>query len=331
MSDVVVSICCITYNHERFIRDALNGFVMQITDFPFEVIIHDDASTDGTADVIREYEMKYPDLIFPIYQVENQYSKGIRGISARFNFPRARGKYIALCEGDDYWTDPLKLQKQVDFLRNNNSNTMCFHAVQVMNAVNGKLLHTHRAYKHTRHVCNMRDIILGGGGFYKIVSAMFVKDALDNLPEWYFLSPVGDAALILVAATRGDIGYLDEVMAVYRARAQGSWSERKAHSSIQTNFEQLMKLAEFRRSFDRATEYKYTSWVQLRNSHNYMQFLSRQVVNKKSRTELYKNVRHEMTATDRALFHLRSFLGYASWLELLVNLKTSVVRHSLRH
>ena len=103
----LLSICCVTYNHESFISQCLDGFLMQQTDFPFEILIHDDASADGTANIIMEYEAKYPDLIKPIYQTENQFSKGIK-ISVTFNFPRAKGKYIALCEGDDYWTDPLK-------------------------------------------------------------------------------------------------------------------------------------------------------------------------------------------------------------------------------
>ncbi len=111
----LVSICCITYNHEDFIRDAIEGFLMQKTSFPIEIIIHDDASTDNTANIIEEYANKYPDLFVTILQSENQWSKGGGSIYARFVYPRARGKYIALCEGDDYWTDPLKLQKQVDF------------------------------------------------------------------------------------------------------------------------------------------------------------------------------------------------------------------------
>jgi len=114
----IVSICCITYNHEKYIRDAIEGFLMQKTNFTFEILIHDDASTDKTAEIVREYEQKYPQLIKPIYQTENQYSKGINP-GVEFLFPRARGKYIALCEGDDYWIDPLKLQKQVDFLEAN--------------------------------------------------------------------------------------------------------------------------------------------------------------------------------------------------------------------
>ena len=92
--------------------------MVQKTNFPIEILIHDDASTDGTADIIREYEAQYPDIIKPIYQTENQYSKGINP-GFEFLFPRARGKYIALCEGDDYWTDTLKLQKQVEFLEGN--------------------------------------------------------------------------------------------------------------------------------------------------------------------------------------------------------------------
>lgn len=115
----LVSICCITYNHVDYIRDCLDGFLMQQCDFKFEILIHDDCSTDGATEIIQEYQKKHPDIVKPIFQKENQWSKGVRGISSKYNFPRAKGKYIAMCEGDDYWTDPLKLQKQVDFLENN--------------------------------------------------------------------------------------------------------------------------------------------------------------------------------------------------------------------
>ena len=103
----LVSIDCITYNHEAYISQALDGFLMQKTKFLFEVLIHDDLSTDGTADIIRKYEKKYPLIIKPIYQTVNQFSKGVE-ISKKFQFPRAQGKYIAICEGDDYWTNPNK-------------------------------------------------------------------------------------------------------------------------------------------------------------------------------------------------------------------------------
>ena len=114
----LVSIDCITYNHCKYIRDALEGFLMQRTNFPVEILIHDDASTDGTAEIIKEYEKQYPWLIKPVYQTENQYSKH-NGTISKIQYGSALGKYIAFCEGDDYWTDPYKLQKQVDFLESN--------------------------------------------------------------------------------------------------------------------------------------------------------------------------------------------------------------------
>ena len=127
MTTPLVSVCCITYNHASFIRKCLDGFLMQQTDFPIEILIHDDCSTDGTTEIIREYEAKYPDLIFPLYEEENQYSMGGAGKMDLYNYTRARGKYIAYCEGDDYWTDPLKLQKQVDFMEANPDYSVCWH------------------------------------------------------------------------------------------------------------------------------------------------------------------------------------------------------------
>src|SRR5690554_5452407 len=120
----VVSICCITYNHEHYIEDALKGFLIQETDFPFEILIHDDASTDRTAEIIREYEARYPRLIKPIYQTENKYSQGIK-ISPTYNFPRAKGEYIAMCEGDDYWIDEHKIKKQYELISKANTD-ICF-------------------------------------------------------------------------------------------------------------------------------------------------------------------------------------------------------------
>lgn len=114
----LVSILCDTYNHENFIKETLLGFLNQETTFPFEIIIHDDASTDKTAEIVKELADRYPLIIKPVFQTENQYSQKINFWSD-VTFPKAKGKYIALCEGDDYWIDSLKLQKQVDFLEIN--------------------------------------------------------------------------------------------------------------------------------------------------------------------------------------------------------------------
>ena len=123
----LVSVKCMTYNHEKYISQALDGFLMQKTNFPFEVLVHDDASTDKTADIIRKYEKKFPKIVKPIYETENQYSKGTH--HTKIN-TMLRGKYIALCEGDDYWIDPLKLQKQIDFLETHPAYGMCYGKVR---------------------------------------------------------------------------------------------------------------------------------------------------------------------------------------------------------
>lgn len=122
----MVTVACLAYNQEKFIRQALDGFVMQKTSFPFEVIVHDDASTDGTAEIIREFALNYPRIFKPIYQTENQFSKK-QCYPVEFVYAKARGKYIADCDGDDYWTDPEKLQKQVDFMEANPEYSICYH------------------------------------------------------------------------------------------------------------------------------------------------------------------------------------------------------------
>ncbi len=129
----LVTILCITYNQEAYIRDALDGFVMQKTNFPFIALVHDDASTDNTPNIIREYAEKYPDIIKPIFETENQYSKNDGALWRIVNNATIESgcKYVALCEGDDFWTSPDKLQIQVDFLENNSEYSMCFHDVDI--------------------------------------------------------------------------------------------------------------------------------------------------------------------------------------------------------
>ena len=133
-----VTVICCAYNHESFIRQTLEGFVMQNTSFKVEFILHDDASTDNTAEIIREYELKYSDIIRPIYQKENQYSRRI-GIFRVFACPQVRGKYVAICEGDDYWTDPLKLQKQVDYMEAHPEVSVCATEGYVYNQASGQM------------------------------------------------------------------------------------------------------------------------------------------------------------------------------------------------
>jgi len=124
-SNPLVSVNCLTYNHESYLRKCLDGLLAQNTDFDYEILVHDDASTDGTPDIVREYAARYPDKIFPVLQTENQCSRGVP-VTPAIQIPRARGKYIAVCEGDDWWSNPDKLQMEVNFLESHPDYGMVF-------------------------------------------------------------------------------------------------------------------------------------------------------------------------------------------------------------
>ncbi|MDF9801102.1 glycosyltransferase involved in cell wall biosynthesis/SAM-dependent methyltransferase [Catalinimonas alkaloidigena] len=230
----LVSVCCITYNQESFIRKAIESFLMQKTNFDIEVIIHDDASTDNTSKIIREYEEKYPHIIKPIYQTENQWSKGIRP-SPTFVWPKAKGKYIALCEGDDYWTDPLKLQKQVDFLESNTDYVICLHNSYLR--FEGTNKPDKIAINHFKEELILKDFIdvdyfrekkgLVSRGHTS--SILFKNNLIKKFPDWYYHKAVaGDIYLLILLAQYGKGRFINEFMSVYRINQGGI---TRAHST----------------------------------------------------------------------------------------------------
>lgn len=220
---VLVSISCITYNHVQYIRQCLDSFLMQKTNFAFEILIHDDCSTDGTTEVIREYEIKYPNIIKPIYEDENQYQQGKPIGSAIWNYPRSSGKYIALCEGDDYWIDPLKLQKQVDFMESHPDYSLCFHDYNQLWPDGNKVLISKKLSNPLN--CSIRDAILGGGGYMATNSMLFRRQCIENYPLWASMG-VGDFPLMLILFHLGKVAHLNIIGSVYRINSVGSWSER---------------------------------------------------------------------------------------------------------
>lgn len=224
--EVIVSIDCITYNHEKYITDAIESFLMQKTNFDYEILIHDDASNDKTADIIREYERKYPEIIKPIYQTENQYSKGIQ--TNIFNLQRAKGKYIAICEGDDYWTDPYKLQKQVDYMEVHPECTLCFHNAMVVNGnkeIINPLMISEELYGKRYNAGQMALV-----GFIPTASKMCLRYTMDNIPNWYKSSVVGDYPSQLIATSYGHAYCLSEVMSAYRTNISGSSTSKLTNS-----------------------------------------------------------------------------------------------------
>ncbi len=217
---IVVSICCVTYNHESFIKNCLDGFVSQITDFNYEILIHDDASSDKTQSIIRIYEDKYPDKIQGIYQSENQWIKNGRNPLLKILFPMVQGKYIALCEGDDYWTDPYKLQKQAKFLDNNNEYSMIFHRInQIINNTISPFEY-HKTWDHEKDF-SANDLALGN--FIPTPSVMFRN--FKQMPAFFEKVSIVDYALHLYNSQLGKIKYMPDYMTNYRIHDAGVFSK----------------------------------------------------------------------------------------------------------
>lgn len=248
---IMVSIRCSTYNHERYIRDALEGFVMQKTNFRFEAIVHDDVSTDGTAAIIREYAEKYPNIIKPIYETVNQYSKHDGSLNRIMN-AHMHGKYIAVCEGDDYWTDPYKLQKQVDFLENNPEFTMVWHDAYV--ETNGKIIKQLNRYDKD---CEspISDIIFNGGLFIPTASILVKKDMIVNLPD---ISVRCDYTIQMYSAYMGKVYYMKDPMCVYRYNSVGSWTSKTINSDRQKQIKRYEGEKDILNSYNNFFNYKYS-------------------------------------------------------------------------
>lgn len=261
-SKPLVSISCITYNHAPYIRQCIDGFLMQKTTFPFEILIHDDASPDGTADIIREYEKKYPLLIKPIYQTENQYSQGKTSVSATWNFPRAKGKYIALCEGDDYWIDENKLQMQVDFLEKNPEYGMCFSNARIVDSTNLTSILT-PGIKRNRRITT-EEIIKNGGMFVPTPSMIFKREILRNYPDVCRQCWIGDYPLQIYNALKWDVYFFSIPLVAYRKNAIGSWSSKNTKKTFWDKKEGIESELVMLNELNFLTNYKFNSAFMIR-------------------------------------------------------------------
>lgn len=229
----VVSICCLTYNHERFIREAIESFLIQETTFPVEILIHDDASNDKTASVIRKYADRHPEIIRPIYQSRNQYS-----VTGDFFAPvlaQARAEYIAFCEGDDYWTDPEKLELQYDLMEAEPSAAGCFHLME-MKFEDGSASQIYPP-KERHHDRIFEDIAFS---YHLSTGSIFYRKALyAQRPAWARGLYMGDVPLIAELCLKGSFRLIDRVMGVYRQHSGGIWSALDCRKKPSISF-QLM-------------------------------------------------------------------------------------------
>ena len=290
MNDLpLVSISCITYNHALYIKECIDGFLMQKTNFNFEVLIHDDHSIDGTEEIIKEYAKQHPDIIKPLFEKENQYSLGKPIGSVVWNLPRAKGKYIAMCEGDDYWIDPYKLQKQVDIMENNPNCSLVISNGISLNEITKK-----------QYIINpMGDIKKSGFISPNLVllerrliptASMFYRKDQSKMPDFFRNCPVGDRPLRLWLLSKGDIYYFANPMIMYREQSNGAFGQRVC-SSFKYAKDIYDGMIAFYNNYNEFTKYKYNKEIQyLKSQDEYSFYVRTKQIKESMNTTYFKNL-----------------------------------------
>src|SRR5690554_5069147 len=273
--NVVVSVVMPTYNHEKYIRQAIEGVLMQDTDFLFELIIVEDCSTDDTKWIALEYADKHPNIINVLVSENN--------LGITDNYLRAMGvitgKYIALCEGDDYWTDSLKLQTQVDFLETHPDCCLCFHPVSHVFVDNNQEDFVFGPKIDGNHVFTSEEII--EGILIRTVSMLFKTESIRDLKSWIYGAPLDDLALQLHCASKGNVGYIGgKPMSAYNRGNEGAWSAGETSTDLKQSKKWHKKRHEDHLEvfdmFNTYTQQKFNNQIQNRiriNSIRYMSFM----------------------------------------------------------
>lgn len=271
MSNIGVSVICAAYNQEQYIRKMLDGLVMQKTAFPVEFLIHDDASSDRTAAIIREYADRYPDRIIPFLDTVNQYSIGNNFLFTQL-LPAARGKYIAFCEGDDYWTDPEKLQLQYEAMEAHPECSFCVHQVQGISEDESKLLRKFpKASQETGTVDSdqlARRILEDQEWVYHTTSYFMRTELLREAVQkgYGFLANAlyPDHGMMLLGLYAGQFFYFDRSMSVYRMQAVGGLTNNSISrlERVERRRNRCLRGIRSIQDFDERTEHRYSEYVQ---------------------------------------------------------------------
>ncbi len=296
----IVSITCVTFNHEDYISETLDSFLMQETRFPFEVLIHDDASTDGTGEILREYEKQFPNIVKPVYQRENQFSQGINTMAILF--PYVSGKYVAFCDGDDYWTDKEKLQIQVDAMEAHPEVDLCIHpSYQVIDGVRTEVLAKHA---NCDRIFSPKHSILGHGDFAETASMMFTASLIKSLPDWFNTAIPGDYVSEIMGSVRGGSLYINRIMAVYRTGLAGGWTDNELRKSTAERRETLINVSNQLVFLDNYLDRKFHHEFKqvIHNDHfDFIKMVSNDIAIKK---EIYEQNQGDFSLFEKLQWHL---------------------------
>lgn len=257
-TEIAVSIVCITYNQKKYVGKMLESLINQNTNFKYEILIHDDASYDGTQDIILEYENKYPEKIKAILQKENQYSKGINP-NITYNYPRVKGKYVAYCEGDDYWNDPNKLQMQFDAMEQNLDCSVCVHMTQCVSKIGDKLDRLFPPISLKEEYITMEQYIklefCDAGWMFQTSSYFIRKNVIRKyVNEYDNKYPVGDLPLMLFSLMNGNCYYIPRIMSCYRVDSGGAMSSLK---NPEKRIKFYSDMVRGHKNFDKFSNYLY--------------------------------------------------------------------------
>lgn len=255
--NIVVSVICLVYNHEKYLRKTLEGFLSQKTSFKYEVLIHDDCSTDNSVEIIKEYQKRRPDIIKPIFETENQYSKGV-AISRNILAPLAQGRYLAWCEGDDFWFDENKLQKQVEFLDSNPEYSMCLHSVRSYNLID-------KTVGYIPYLLDDKDYtledVLKRGVLFQTSSLVIRKEIYCSMPSCFYSRYFGDYQIYMYGTMNGKCHVLKDIMSQYNYGVKDSWTD-KVHKNKQYNIDSNKSMYELLEKIDEYYNKKYTDLIQ---------------------------------------------------------------------
>ena len=254
MESPLVTVILPTHNHAPFIAEAIESVLMQRTDFPFDILLHDDASSDGTADICRDYAARYPDKITLIAQTENRYQHD-RRIQSHILIPRVTAKYTAILDGDDYWIDPLRLQKQVSYLEAHPDCTLCIGAADYVD-VRGRIVERSAPYAVSR-VVDPADMIRGGGGFTASDTIVMPTQLLKDLPAFADHIETEDIPFQLLGALAGYAWYFAETFVACRLAVPGSWSTRQHAAAMETRVRTSRDLIALNEGYDAFSEGRY--------------------------------------------------------------------------
>lgn len=256
MNDITVSIACLAYNHEKYIRQAIESFLAQKTQYSYEIVINDDASTDGTSEIIKEYEEKYPQKVRGIFHKENQY-KEKESFIIRDLYKECKGKYIAFCECDDFWLDNRKLQMQIEYLESHPECIMTTHNAIVIDCRTQKVFSLN-PYERDGFL-EPKDIILQQKGNLPTASLVFRKEAT-LLDDFFLESGVGDWPIQLYAMTKGKLYYFDRIMSAYRHNHEGSWSN-ETFGKREKQCIHSIRMIQFLIKYNVYTNFKYNNYI----------------------------------------------------------------------